>query len=111
MDLDVGVHRRDRLLTRLDLGLADILRLVDDLALQIREVDDIEVDEADRADAGRCEVHRSRCAEAARADHEHLAAEQFLLPLAADLVEDDVARIAFNLFIRQRAHLAPPPMK
>ena len=111
MDLDVGVHRRDRLLTRLDLGLADILRLVDDLALQVREVDDIEVDEADRADAGRCEVHRSRCTEAARADHEHLAAEQFLLPLAADLVEDDVARIAFNLFIRQRAHLAPPPMK
>ena len=31
--------------------------------------------------------------------------------LAADLVEDDVARIALDLFIRQRAHLAPPPMK
>ena len=62
VDLDVRVHRRNRLLARLDLGLADILRLVDDLALQVREVDDIEVDKADRADAGRCEVHRSRCA-------------------------------------------------
>ncbi len=111
VDLDVGVHRRDGLLARLDLGLADILRLMDDLALQVREVDDVEVDEADRADAGGCEVHRGRCAEAARADDEYLAAEQLLLPLAADFVEDDVAGIAFNLFVRQSAHLAPPPMK
>lgn len=111
VDLDVGVHRRDGLLARLHLSLADVLRLVDDLALQVREVDDVEVDEADGADAGGCEIHRSRCAEAARADDEHLAGEQFLLPLAADFVEDDVAGIAFDLFVRQSAHLAPPPMK
>ena len=45
--------------------------VVDDLALQVRVVDDVGVDDAERADAGRGEVERRRRAEAAGADQEH----------------------------------------
>ena len=38
------------------LGLPDVLRSVDHLALQVGKRDDIVIDEADRTDAGRGEI-------------------------------------------------------
>ena len=111
MDLDIGIHRCNRLAARLDFRLADIGRLMNDLALQVREVDDVKVDEANRADARGCEIHRRRRTEAARTDDEDLAVKDFFLSLAADLLQEDMARITLNLLICQRTHLAPPPMK
>ena len=65
-DLDVRVQGVDRDPRGLDLALADPLGRVDDLALQVGEVDDVEVDEADRPDARRGEVQGGRAAEARR---------------------------------------------
>ena len=84
---------------------------MDDLPLQIRKVNDIEIHEADGADTGCCQIHRRGCAEAARADDEHLAIEQLLLSLATNLLQDDVSRVTLELRIREIAHRAPPPMK
>ena len=39
------------------------------------------------------------------------AIEEMSLDDAADLLEDDMGGIPFELFVRQAAHLAPPPMK
>ena len=91
IDLDVGVERVDRLLGRVDLGDADALGVVDHLALQVGEVDDVVVDDPERADAGRREVQRGRRAEAAGAEQQHLRVEQLLLALDPDLVEQQVA--------------------
>ena len=67
---------------------------MDDLALEVRVVDDVGVDDAERADAGRREVERRRRAEPAGADQEHARVEQLLLALLADLGDEDVARVA-----------------
>ena len=70
---------------------------VDHLALQVREVDLVVVDDAERADAGRGEVERGRRAEAAGAEQQHLRVEQLLLALDADLGDQQVARVAVAL--------------
>ena len=64
-----------------DLRHADAVGRVDDLALEVGEVDDVVVDDAERADAGRGEVQRGRRAEAAGAEQQDLGVEQLLLAL------------------------------
>ena len=59
----------------------------------------------ERADAGRREIFEHRRAEPAGADHQHPRALQPLLAGAADLRQHDVARIAFQLFRRERRRL------
>ena len=72
---------------------------VDDLALQVGEVDDVEVDDAERADTGGGQVQRQRRAEAAGADAQHARGLQLLLALHADLGHDQVARVAQDLVV------------
>src|SRR5207247_7742057 len=55
-DLDVRIEGLDRALGGIDLRLAERLGRVDDLALQVRLVYDIRVDDSDAADTGRGEV-------------------------------------------------------
>ena len=83
-------------------GDADPLGGVDHLALQVREVDDVVVDDPERADAGRGEVQRRRRAEPAGAEQQHLGVEQLLLALDADLRQQQVARVALALLGGQR---------
>ena len=81
-DVHVGVQGVDRLAGRLDLALADPVVGVEDLALEVRQVDDVEVDDADRADAGGREVERRRRAETAGADEQRLAPSSRAWPSA-----------------------------
>ena len=85
-----------------DLGHADAVGRVDDLALEVRDVDDVVVDDPERADAGGGEVERGRRAEAAGAEQQHLGVEQLLLALGADLGQEEVARVALALLGRER---------
>ena len=84
-------------------GVADAVGGVDDLALQVGEVDDVVVDDPERADARGGEVERGRRAEAARAEQQHLRVEQLLLALEADLRDEQVARVALALLGGERA--------
>ena len=95
--LHVRVERVDRLLGGVDLRDADPLAGVDHLALQVREVDVVVVDDPERADAGGGEVQRGRRAEPAGAEQQHLRVEQLLLALDADLGQQQVARVALAL--------------
>ena len=98
----VGVERLDRLLGRLHLRNADALVVVDHLALQVGQVDLVVVDDAERADARRGQIQGGRGAEPAGADQQHLGLEQLLLPLEADLRNQQVARVALALLGRER---------
>ena len=82
-DLDVRVHRGERHLRAVDLAHADAFDVVQDLALEVRGVDDVHVDDADRADAGRGEIERRRRTESAGAEQEHLGVQEPLLALLA----------------------------
>ena len=89
-------------------GHADPLGVVDHLALEVRQVDLVVVDDPERADAGGRQVQRRRRAEAAGAQQQHLGVEQLLLALDADLGDQQVAGVAVALFGGQRAR-APRP--
>ena len=79
---------------------------MDDLPLQVAEVDDVEVDDADSADAGGREVHRCRRAESAGADAQHAAGLQLALPVDADLRHDQMPAVAFDLVVGELGKFA-----
>ena len=64
---------------------------------RLREVDDVEVDEADGPDAGRREIQRGRRTEPAGADEQRLGGEQLGLAGRADLRDQQVAAVALLL--------------
>ncbi len=74
-----------------------------DLALEVRLVDDVGVDDPERADSGRGEVERRRRAEAAGADEQDARVEEALLPVLADLRDEQVAAVAGALLGREDA--------
>src|SRR6516165_1836671 len=88
------------------IAAADLGRAVDDLALQVRERDRVVVDDAERADPGRGEIEQRRRAQPAGPDDQHTRALERLLPRPADLVQDDVAGIAFKL-LRTEHRMVP----
>jgi len=59
-DLDVGVHRLHPVSRGIDLGPAEVLDAVEDLALEVGEIHDIEIDQAKSSDPGRGEVKCDR---------------------------------------------------
>jgi hypothetical protein len=71
VDRDVGVDGADGVAERVDLRATDVGDAVAELTVQVRELDTVVVDDADRADSGRREERRDGTAEPARADHEH----------------------------------------
>ena len=93
-DVDVGVDALERLLRGEHLRLAERCRRVDDLALEVRRVDGVRVDDAERADACRCEVQSGRRAEPAGAEKQNARVEQLELSRLADLRDQDVAAVA-----------------
>ena len=97
----VRVERVDRPARRLDLLVADTVGGVDHLALQVREVDDVEVDDADRSHAGGGQVQGRRRAEAAGPDQQHLRPEQSRLAGRPDLGDQQVAAVAHLLVVGQ----------
>ena len=83
---------------------------MEDLALKVRVVHDVEVDEPDRPDARGREVDRERGSEPSGADREHARGLQLLLPVDADLRHDQVSRVAADLLVREAPlTLAGPP--
>ena len=66
LDVDVGVLPGDEVARGLDLRAADVRVAVDHLSLEVRALDDVVVDDAERADAGRREVLDGRRPEAIR---------------------------------------------
>ena len=72
---------------------------VNDLALQIGVIDDVEINNAERAHARRAQIKRQRRAQASGADAEHLRSLDLELALHADLGHDQVARVAQDLVV------------
>ena len=97
LERHLGVERRQPLRRHLGLAPADVGGREQDLALQVGELDDVVVDDADAADAGGGEIEEHRRAEPAGADDEHRAGAQRVLAALADLLEDELAVVPLAL--------------
>ena len=93
---DMGVGREHAIPGAVDLDPADVRVGVHHLALQVADVDDVVVGDADRADAGGGEVEQNRAAEPAGADDEDLRVGETTLAERADVREDDMPRVALR---------------
>ena len=82
------------------LGLAEAVDRVDDLALEVRLVDHVEVDDADRADPGGRQVEQAGGAKTAGPDEQDARLEQLGLAADAHLGDQEVAAVA--LLLRRR---------
>ena len=101
LDADLGIERLDSVLRGIELRPADVGRAVDDLTLQVAEVDNVEVDDAESADTRRGEIERRRRPEAAGADQEHARRLQPALPFLPDFRQQEVPAVALPLFRRE----------
>ncbi len=90
---------------RFDLVVADRAIRVNDLALQVRGLDDVVIRQHQLADAGRGEIHRGRRTEPADTHDQCARIEDRLLPFFAELFETNLSAvtIAFRL-------IHPPPL-
>ncbi len=96
---DLRVDPGERRARRFGLLHAHRLHAVHDLALEVGEIHVVAVADRQAADAGGSEIQRHRRAEPARADDEGVRGEQLLLPLDADLRQQDVAAVAQELVV------------
>src|SRR5689334_6411037 len=101
LDLHLGIDMREGPACALDLGGADALGHMDDLALEVGEIDLVIIDDAERADARCSEIKQERRAEAAGADHQHPRLQQLLLAFFADLVQHQMPGVALELRLAQ----------
>src|SRR5205085_6315302 len=81
------------------LGPADVGSAVQNLALEVAEIDDVEIDKTEPANAGGGEVERQRRAESAGADKEDRRRLESFLSLDADLGHDQMPAVALD-FLR-----------
>src|SRR5437588_2936236 len=100
--LHVRVDVAQTVARRLDLGPPNVLRAVHDLSLQVRRVNHVEVNDAERADARRRKVHAPGHTKSPSPDRQNARGLQTPLPLHADFGHDEVTAVARNLFVRER---------
>ena len=104
--VEAGQHaveddQRITILAREGQRLAAVLGEVDDVALSLAEgaVDHITVDQHKRSHPRRCEVISGGRSQPTGADDEHARRSKLLLPFDADLVQQNVARVAQQLIV------------
>src|SRR5438874_921575 len=85
----------------LQLWPSHVIGIVDDLALQIGEVNDVEVDDSQRSYSRGGQVHSQRRTQPSSADTEHARGLELLLAIQRDLRHYDVPAVAEQLFFRK----------
>src|SRR5436309_3103459 len=77
-----------------------------DLSMEIRHVDDVEVHEAERADTRGREIQRGGRAESARADEQDARGLDPPLAIERDVGKNEMPAVAEKLFSRQLGQVA-----
>ena len=100
--LTFGIDRQQLVGGRVELLAAHVGGGVNDLALKVGEIDNVEIDHTERAYARSREIQSQRRTESTRAHAKNLRSFQLELPIHADFGHDQVARIAENFIIAKR---------
>jgi hypothetical protein len=104
-DVDVLVEALEHLLGGVDFEFAYGGLRVDDLALEVGFVDDVEVNESEGAYSGGREVEGERGSEASGAYAEDAGSFELLLAFHAYLGKDEVAGVAGDLLVGELGEL------
>jgi hypothetical protein len=100
-DLDFGIEVQERVASGVDLARANVVRVVQDLPLQVRKIDLVRIGEGEPSEAACREIQRSGAAEAAGADDQRASRAQPRLSFDPDLGKKDVAAVAEELLVVQ----------
>src|SRR5713226_7265410 len=100
-DLDVRIDVFETIARRSYFRTAYVARAVNDLSLQVRSVNHIEINQSKSSHAGRRQIHSQRRAQTAGANHQHAGSFQLSLTGHADLWNNDVPAVARDLFVRK----------
>ncbi len=92
--LDIGVQRAQGVPPRFGLGPPQARHVMQDLALQVAELDDVVVHQRDPPHTRGGQVQRRRRPQATCADNQRMGRQQTLLAFDAELVEQDMPGIA-----------------
>ena len=71
------------------------------LPLKIGQIDVVEIDNAEGADAGGCQIKRGRRSESSGADAQDSRSFESILTLGCNLGHDEVTRVALQFFNAQ----------
>src|SRR5712692_1732839 len=96
-DLDVRIEIREARAGSFSLGLAHVAGAKRNLALKIREIHNIEINQTELADARGRKIQAQRRTEPSRADEQYLGVFQLELPVHPDFRHDEMAAVAQNL--------------
>src|SRR6476660_260415 len=69
--------------------------------MQVTGVDGVKINQPERADAGRGEIHRRRRTQPSRADAEHASRFQLALTVEPDLRHDQMPAVSLHLLARE----------
>ena len=97
-EIHIRVDPRHRAARALDLGLIDLSGRVQNLSLEVRQRHRVVIDHAQRADPRCRQIQDRRRTQPPGADHQNPRCLELLLPRPADLVQHDVAGVAFQFF-------------
>jgi hypothetical protein len=86
---------------RIDLGLTDAQAVMDDLALQVSQIDAVEIRQMHLADARSGQIQRHRRTEATQADDQYTTVFEPQLPVDIHVVQQDLPAVAQQLLIAQ----------
>jgi hypothetical protein len=101
LDRDMRIDAGDRGLSAVGLRPPDIVRCVDHLSMQIGERDGIVIDDPERPDSGPGQILQRWRAKSARANHKGARGFELVLAGSAQPMQNDLTRVAFNLFARE----------
>jgi hypothetical protein len=71
------------------------------LPLKIGQIDIVEIDDAEGPDSGGCQIKRGRRSKSSGADAQNARSFESILTLGCDLGDDEVTRVALQLFNAQ----------
>ena len=110
LQADGRIDRAQTRRRRFDLGLTDAVAVVSNLALQVAQIDLIEIGQVQFAHTGRGQIQGHRRAQPAEADDQHTALLEAQLPGDIDLRQENLPAVAQQVVVRQvHAHACQLP--
>src|SRR5262249_51869098 len=97
-DLDLRIDVVQAVPRGVQLASTDVFRSVKNLTLKIGKIDVVEIDNANRANTGGCQIKRDGRSESSSTDAQNARSFESTLPLGCYLGHDEMPRVTLQFF-------------